>query len=54
MPAFFIQNVFTALFRKRQLHGRFRLKSLIVDITKKVPEKTAELSMQPKSCLDDS
>jgi len=54
MPAFFIYNFFTALSRKRQLHGRFRLKNLIVDLKKKVPETTTRLSMQPKSCSDGS
>jgi len=54
MPAFFVYNCFTALLRKRQLHGRFRLKSVIVDLKKKVQEMTARLSMQPKSCSGGS
>jgi hypothetical protein len=54
MPAFFIYNFFTALSHNRQLHGRFRLKNLIVDLKKKMPETTTKLSMQPKSCSDGS
>jgi hypothetical protein len=54
MPAFFVYNCFTALLHKRQLYGRFRLKNLIVDLKKKVPETPARLSMRPKSCSDGS